>query len=145
MLQDLDRLDELLSRANRSLGNAESDRDATGNRRRDERRNVLTEIVIVQPTAENTEHDRNAFAFVLGQTLNLSVSGVAFVTPGSLDGDSHLALLRHPDFPATQSCFELTLFRSRELADGQWEHGAVLRPLVPGSTQTATGAAASEV
>lgn len=142
VLQDLDRLDDLLARANRSLDDAAVEGRATEDRRRDERRNVFTEIVIVQSDSAGASTDSEAFDFMHGQTLNLSVSGVAFVTPKPLVGDSHVALLRHPDFPAPRCCFELMLFRSRQLTDGQWEHGAVLRPLVPGpATRASAGRA----
>jgi hypothetical protein len=145
VLQDLDRLDELLSRATRELDDTEAERSSGEDRRRDERRDVFTEIVIVQPATTGNREYSKGITLVQGQTLNLSASGVAFVTPKPLVDDSLVALLRHPDFPAPQCCFELTLFRSRELADGQWEHGAVLRPLVPGSTLTAAVAGAPEV
>ncbi|MBI1313546.1 hypothetical protein GC176_19825 [bacterium] len=136
VLQDLDRLDQLLTRANRSLDQSEfeSDRLSTEDRRRDERRNLLTEIVIVRLDSGNTDAGGGPIEFVRGQTLNLSVGGVAFVTEQPLIGDSHIALLRHPDFPVPRCCFELTLFRSQQLAGGRWEYGAVLRPLVPGPT-----------
>ncbi|MHC4878303.1 MAG: hypothetical protein ACYTGL_17775 [Planctomycetota bacterium] len=140
VLQNLDRLDELLSRAGSS-----SSEGVTAERRQVERRNVMTQIVVVQQAAETSGENDAEFNFVEGQTLNLSTSGVAFVTSRQLNGDSFLALLRHPDYQTTPCCFELTLFRSRQLADGQWEHGAVLRPLVSGPTAFTTALSATKV
>ncbi len=140
VLQNLDRLDELLSR----VGSSSTD-GVEAERRQVERRKVMTEIVVVPQAAETSGDNDTAFNFVEGQTLNLSTSGVAFVTSKALNGDSYLSLLRHPDYPSSPCCFELTLFRSRQLADGQWEHGAVLRPLVPGPTAFTTALSATEV
>jgi hypothetical protein len=132
VMQDLDRLNELLRCAGSSQDAAEADRRSRGDRRADERREFVTEIVLLQTGAGNAQPDGGPFDFVRGQTQNLSTSGVAFLTEQPLEGDSHIALLRHPDFSTPQWCFELTLFRSQQLADDQWEHGAVLRALVPG-------------
>ena len=140
VLQNLDRLDELLSRAGRSSSDC-----VEAERRQAERRNVMTEILVVQQDVDSSDDSDTAFNFVEGQTLNLSTSGVAFVTSEALNGDSYLALLRHPDYPSSPCCFELTLFRSRQLADGQWEHGALLRPLVPGPTAFTAALSATEV
>ena len=131
-MQDLDRLNELLRYDSSALDDSATDRRSSADRRADERREFVTEIVLLQADAENAESEGGQFDFVRGQTQNLSASGVAFVTEQPLDGDSHIALLRHPDFAAPQRCFELTLFRSEQVADDQWRHGAVLRPLVPG-------------
>jgi hypothetical protein len=132
VMQDLDRLNELLRYDSSSDVNSESDRRSREDRRADERREFVTEIVLLQTEAANEEPEGGQIDFVRGQTLNLSASGVAFQTEQSLDGDSHIALLRHPHYPRPQLCFELTLFRSQQVSDDQWEHGAVLRPLVPG-------------
>ena len=140
VLQNLDRLDELLSRAVTS-----SPVGMTTERRQVERRSVMTKIIVIQQDAALSDQDASDFAFTEGLTLNVSNSGVAFVTAQALNGDSYLALLRHPDHPSTQCCFELTLFRSRQLADGQWEHGAVLRPLVPHTAAVAAPLSPSEV
>jgi hypothetical protein len=132
VMQDLDRLNELLRYDNSPQRDSETDRRGLGDRRADERREFVTEIVLLATRAETGEPERGQFDFVRGQTQNLSGSGVAFATEQPLDGDSHIALLRHPDYLTPQWCFELTLFRSEQVADDQWEHGAVLRPLVPG-------------
>ena len=132
VMQDLDRLNELLRYDNSPQRDSEADRRNSGDRRADERREFVAEIVLLATSARTGEPDVSPFDFVRGQTQNLSASGVAFLTEQPLEGDSHIALLRHPDYSTPQWCFELTLFRSEQLADDQWEHGAVLRPLVPG-------------
>lgn len=132
VMQDLDRLNELLRCESSPLDDSATDRRSRRDRRADERREFITEIVLLQTEAANAETESGQISFVRGQTQDLSASGVAFVTEQPLDGDSHIALLRHPDFATPQWCFELTLFRSEQLADDQWKHGAVLRPLVPG-------------
>ena len=134
VMQDLDRLNELLRYDSSALDDSATDRRSSADRRADERREFVTEIVLLQTETAKPEGEaeNEPIEFIRGQTQNLSASGVGFVTEQPLDGDSHVALLRHPDYATPQWCFELTLFRSEQIADDQWEHGAVLRPLVPG-------------
>ena len=132
VLQDLDRLEAVLSQvdgASAETSGQNADEHKFVDRRRDERRTVCTEIVLVE-TARAGASPR--FSVLQGRTLNLSHSSVAFVTAERLASELAVAFLQHPDFPASQYCFELTLFRSRQLPDGQWEHGAVLRPMQSG-------------
>lgn len=135
VMQDLDRLNELLRSDGSPHEDSETGRRSSEDRRSDERREFVTEVLLLQTETANPEDETESgqIEFIRGQTQNLSASGVAFVTEQPLDGDSHIALLRHPDYPTPQWCFELTLFRSEQLTDEQWKHGAVLRPLVPGA------------
>ena len=131
VMQDLDRLNELLRCDSSPLDDSGTDRRSRQDRRADERRELITEIVLLQTETSDADAEMGQIDFVRGRTQNLSARGVAFVTEQPLDGDSHIALLRHPDYHKPQFCFELTLFRSEQVADAQWKHGAVLRPLVP--------------
>lgn len=137
VLSDLERLDQVLCRETDRpvLHELTREREAlpgtSEDRRRQDRHPLVMPIAILQ-VADDERDDRLPCQLLHGQTLNLSPSGIAFVTPQPLTGDSVIAVFRHPDHGNVPAWFALTVFRSRQVDAVQWEHGAVLRSLVPG-------------
>ena len=109
-------------------------------RRSEVRHPFLAEVVAVlkkphceSQAADTAESDANAipsaFRMIHGWTMNLSPNSVCFVLPEHVEVDQLLLLIDHPDYQYPLCCFTARIFRVRAIGDGEWEYGAVVRPL----------------
>ena len=95
-------------------------------RRTDCRHPFLAEVLVVQ--LRKVPGDRG-FRIVRGHTLNFSPNGIGFVLPEALEDEQLLLLIDHPDFTFPNCYFSARPLRVEQVEDGNWEYGAILKPL----------------
>jgi hypothetical protein len=127
--QTLQEIERLLSQEGEVL-NDPAFPDTPGlNRRSDQRHPFLAEVMAILPEPQNPEEPTGIFRTVRGWTTDLSPGSVGFVLPEELCVESLLLVINHPDYTYPRCCFSVRIFRHRQRENGDWEYGAVLRPM----------------
>ena len=99
------------------------------NRRSDQRYPFLAEVMAILPEPQNADEPAGIFRMLRGWTTDLSPRSCGFVLSEELQVESLLLLINHPDYSYPRCCFSARIFRHRQRVDGDWEYGAVLRPM----------------
>ena len=129
-------VDTTLQEIERLLSLADASPDDTAfpllpglNRRNDKRHPFLAEVLAVLTEADDSPASTSVFRTIRGWTTDLSPRSVGFVLPEELHVESLLLLINHPDYSYPRCCFSARIFRHSQSTDGDWEYGAVLRPM----------------